>query len=179
MVHPRIHFNGSVDTQQISRMIQQSCSLTKADVTAVLAALSEIVGRELADGKRVHLCGLGYFYPTLTTTRPVCATYKGKGNKVVLKSIRFAADKHLRAEVGGVQAKCRNSNPSTDAIRNEDVDKAVALHFENNRFLLRKDLQIMLGLTKITAYRHIKRLLNEGRLQNAGARRQGVYVKVE
>ena len=178
MVHPRIHFNGSADTQQISEMIQQSCSLTKADVAAALTALSEIMGRELADGKRVHLCGLGYFYPTLTTTQPVRAADKGKGGKVVLKSIRFVSDKSLKAEVGGVLTRCRNCNPDTGTVKNEDVERAVARHFESNGFLLRKDLQLMLGMTRTTAYRHIKRLLAAGRLRSAGARRQGVYVQV-
>lgn len=176
-VHPRIHFNGSVDTRQISEMIQQSCSLTKADVAAALAALSEIMGRELADGKLVHLCGLGYFYPTLTTTQPVRAADKGKGSKVVLKSIRFVADKQLKTEVGGVQAKCWNCNPNTETAKAVDVNSFVARHFEGSQYILRRDLQQMLGMSRTTACRHIKRLLAEGGLRRAGNPRQGVYVQ--
>ena len=36
-----------------------------------LDALSHFMGRELGEGRQVHLDGIGYFRPTLTCTEPV------------------------------------------------------------------------------------------------------------
>lgn len=70
-LHPRIKLNGSTTTDELRRHIQEYCSLTETDVLAVLDALSHFVGRELGEGRQVHLDGIGYFVPTLTCTEPV------------------------------------------------------------------------------------------------------------
>ena len=70
-LHPRLKYNGSIGTDVLSRRIQERCSLTETDVTAVLDALSHIMGQELANGRQVHLDGIGYFYPTLTATEEI------------------------------------------------------------------------------------------------------------
>ena len=70
-LHPRLKYNGSIGTDVLSRRIQERCSLTETDVTAVLDALSHIMGQELANGRQVHLDGIGYFRPCLTSTEPV------------------------------------------------------------------------------------------------------------
>lgn len=60
-LHPRLKYNGSIGTDVLSRRIQERCSLTETDVTAVLDALSHIMGQELANGRQVHLDGIGIF----------------------------------------------------------------------------------------------------------------------
>ena len=69
-LHPRIKYNGSTGTDVLRRRIQERCSLTETDVTAVLDALSHIMGQELAEGRQVHLDGIGYF-PDAPTERGV------------------------------------------------------------------------------------------------------------
>ena len=86
--------------------IQEYCSLTETDVLAVLDALSHFVGRELGEGRQVHLDGIGYFVPTLTCTEPVTLETKRKSTKVKLKNITFRPDKALRSEIGVVQSIC-------------------------------------------------------------------------
>ena len=49
-LHPRIKYNGSIGTDLVRHRIQERCSLTETDVSAVLDALSHILGQELADG---------------------------------------------------------------------------------------------------------------------------------
>ena len=44
-LHPRLKYNGSIGTDVLSRRIQERCSLTETDVTAVLDALSHIMGQ--------------------------------------------------------------------------------------------------------------------------------------
>ena len=43
-LHPRIRLNGSTGTAQLRRFIQEYCSLTETDVSAVLDALSHFMG---------------------------------------------------------------------------------------------------------------------------------------
>ena len=86
-LHPRIKLNGSTTTDELRRHIQEYCSLTETDVLAVLDALSHFVGRELGEGRQVHLDGIGYFVPTLTCTEPVTLETKRKSTKVKLKNI--------------------------------------------------------------------------------------------
>ena len=44
-LHPRIKLNGSTTTAELRRHIQEYCSLTETDVSAVLDALSHFVGK--------------------------------------------------------------------------------------------------------------------------------------
>ena len=49
-LHARITLNGKTGTDRLRRKIQERCSLTETDVSAVLDALSHAMGEELAEG---------------------------------------------------------------------------------------------------------------------------------
>ena len=57
-LHARITLNGKTGTDRLRRKIQERCSLTETDVSAVLDALSHAMGEELAEGRQVHLDGI-------------------------------------------------------------------------------------------------------------------------
>ena len=46
---------GTVDTDELSRIIQSNCSVKRSDVMAVLIELGETVRSLLADSRRVHI----------------------------------------------------------------------------------------------------------------------------
>ena len=50
-LHARITLNGKTGTDRLRRKIQERCSLTETDVSAVLDALSHAMGEELAEGR--------------------------------------------------------------------------------------------------------------------------------
>ena len=91
ILHPRLRLNGSRSTDELRRDIQARCSLTETDVTAVLDAVSHVMGRELAEGRQVHLDGIGYFRVSLTTIEPVVAATKRKLTKVKMARRRCPA----------------------------------------------------------------------------------------
>ena len=95
-LHPRIKYNGSTGTDVLRRRIQERCSLTETDVTAVLDALSHIMGQELAEGRQVHLDGIGYFHPCLTTTEPVTVDTKRKVTQLTNEEIDLQLTKYFR-----------------------------------------------------------------------------------
>ena len=91
-LHPRLRLNGKMSTAQLRARIQKRCTLTETDVIAVLDALSHAMGEELADGKQVHLDGIGFFRPNLVSTEPVTEKTKYKNTKVKLKGIVYRPD---------------------------------------------------------------------------------------
>ena len=58
--HPRIAYNGQVDTDEIRSKIQSRCTLNEVDVRAVLDALSQVMGEELGEGRQIHLVFLSH-----------------------------------------------------------------------------------------------------------------------
>ncbi|WP_418699246.1 HU family DNA-binding protein [Bacteroides sp.] len=175
-LHPRIKLNGSTTTAELRRHIQQYCSLTETDVSAVLDALSHFVGRELGEGRQVHLDGIGYFCPTLTCTGPVTMETKRKSTKVKLKGIHFRPDKALRSEIGNIKVSpLRIRVPGRKMPTAEEIDRRLEKHFAANDFLTRSDFQTLCGMTRTTALRHIRRLCEEGKLENRGMLRQPIY----
>lgn len=175
-LHPRLKYNGSIGTDLLRQRIQERCSLTATDVTAVLDALSHIMGQELADGKQVHLDGIGYFRPCLTSTEPVTIGTKRKATKVKLKSILFRADQTLKNEFGILKVKSLKGGLDFSQPTNEEIDRKLAKYFQTHQFMRRYDFQNLCGMARSTAMRHIRRLRDEGKLKNEGGVMQPIYV---
>lgn len=175
-LHPRIKYNGSTGTDILRRRIQERCSLTETDVTAVLDALSHIMGQELAEGKQVHLDGIGYFRPCLTCTEPVTVSTKRKSTKVKLKAIQFRADQTLKNEFGILKAKSLKGTLNFKQLTNKEIDQRLTNYFQTHQFMRRCDFQSLCGMARSTAMRHIRRLREEGKLKNEGGVMQPIYV---
>ena len=175
-LHPSIKFNGSPGTDVLRRRIQERCSLTETDVSAVLDALSHIMGEELAEGRQVHLDGIGYFYPCLTCTEPVTAATKRKLTKVKLKAIKFRADQTLKNEFGVLKVKCLKGSLEFKRLSNEEIDRRLTNYFKTHQFLRRVDFQELCGMVRSTAMRHLRRLRSEEKLENVGGLMQPIYV---
>ena len=50
---------GTIETDQLARLVQRNCSVKRSDVVAVLIELSEVVQQLLRDSHRVRLDGIG------------------------------------------------------------------------------------------------------------------------
>jgi predicted histone-like DNA-binding protein len=177
-IHARITLNGKVDTDEICHRIQMRCSLTETDVSAVLNALSHIMGEELADGKQIHLDGIGYFHPTLKCTEEVTTATKRKNTKVKLKSIQFRADQALKNEIGKVELVNIKHNGHSKKLSNIEIDMKLTEYFADHQLMTRSDFQQLCGFMKSKAMEHIRRLKAEGKIKNIGIPTQPVYVPV-
>ncbi|MDO4161043.1 MAG: HU family DNA-binding protein [Prevotellaceae bacterium] len=56
-----------VGINELAEFIQENCSMKKSDVIAVLTELSTVIRRELLNGSRVVINGLGSFKVTIST----------------------------------------------------------------------------------------------------------------
>ena len=175
-IHARITLNGKVGTDEIRRKIQKRSSLTETDVSAVLDALSHVMGEELSEGRQVHLDGIGYFQVKLNSQEPITSP-KLKANQIKLKAnICFKADAKLKRSVSVVhveRSKLRNHSAS---LSNEKIDKLLTNYFNDKPMLTRIDFQRLCGFTSTTAARHIKRLKEEKKLNNIHTYYNPIYV---
>ena len=177
-MHPRLRLNGKVSTAQLRARIQKHCTLTETDVVAVLDALSRAMGEELAEGKQVHLDGIGFFRPNLVSTGPVTEKTKRKNTKVRLKGIVYRPDQLLMDEVGKVKVQRTRFSFHSSKLTDEEIDTLLTEYFTTCDFVQRKSFQLLCGMTQSTASRHLRHLCEEGKLKNVGLPKQPVYKPI-
>ena len=93
--HARVVPYGTTDTVALAERIHSRCTVTPADVKAVLTSLSDVVIDELKAGNRVHIDGLGYLQITLE-----CPTVQSpkevRAESIRFKSIAFRPEAELK-----------------------------------------------------------------------------------
>lgn len=174
--HPRIIANGQIDTKDLRSRIQSRCTLNEVDVTAVLDALSQVMGEELCEGRQVHLDGIGYFYPTLTATEEIAADTPRWNTKVKLKGIQFRSDQKLKNSVGHIKIKQMKRIIHSPKLSETDIDSRLRKYFTDHQIMQRSDFQDITGMVRSTAMIHIRRLRTKGKLLNIGIPSQPIYV---
>ena len=174
--HPRIIANGQIDTKDLRSRIQSRCTLNEVDVTAVLDALSQVMGEELCEGRQVHLDGIGYFYPTLTATEEIAADTPRRNTKVKLKGIQFRSDQKLKNSVGHIKIKQMKRIIHSPKLSETDIDSRMRKYFTDHQIMQRSDFQDITGMVRSTAMIHIRRLRTKGKLLNIGIPSQPIYV---
>ena len=174
--HPRIIANGQIDTKDLRSRIQSRCTLNEVDVTAVLDALSQVMGEELCEGRQVHLDGIGYFYPTLTATEEIAADTPRRNTKVKLKGIQFRSDQKVKNSVGHIKIKPMKRIIHSPKLSETDIDSRLRKYFTDHQIMQRSDFQDITGMVRSTAMIHIRRLRTKGKLLNIGIPSQPIYV---
>ena len=174
--HPRIIANGQIDTKDLRSRIQSRCTLNEVDVTAVLDALSQVMGEELCEGRQVHLDGIGYFYPTLTATEEIAADTPRRNTKVKLKGIQLRSDQKLKNSVGQIKIKQMKRIIHSPKLSETDIDSRLRKYFTDHQIMQRSDFQDITGMVRSTAMIHIRRLRTKGKLLNIGIPSQPIYV---
>lgn len=174
--HPRIIANGQIDTKDLRSRIQSRCTLNEVDATAVLDALSQVMGEELCEGRQVHLDGIGYFYPTLTATEEIAADTPRRNTKVKLKGIQFRSDQKLKNSVGHIKIKQMKRIIHSPKLSETDIDSRLRKYFTDHQIMQRSDFQDITGMVRSTAMIHIRRLRTKGKLLNIGIPSQPIYV---
>ena len=175
-LHPRIFLNGKVGTDKLCRMIHGRSSLSVGDVKNAFEMLAQICGEELREGREVHIEGLGYFAPILRSTQKVTRSTKNKWSKMELKTIGFRPDARLRGVLVGVKASRSKYARHSESLSEVEIDMRLKEYFADHDVMLRYDFQEVCCMTRTTANRHLRRLLEEGKLRNIGKRMQPIYV---
>lgn len=89
-----------VDIKDICFEISDKCTLTKADIVAVVAALEESIGRHLTEGNSVRLGSLGSFSPRMSATTSESPEDVGPEN-ITNVGVRFCPSPALKQRLNG------------------------------------------------------------------------------
>lgn len=96
---------------EVSELIERRCTLSSADVKAVLDALQFEVLHALSDGKSVRLGDLGSFRPTIAS-RSAASAEAFTADNIQRLRVRFTPSAELAARMKADRVQMRNVTPS-------------------------------------------------------------------
>ena len=173
--HARVVTKQTLDSEDIIKRISERCTLSKGDITAVLSELRDVVKQGLLDGNNVLLNGLGEYSLTLEAPKDASPT-KTHAQNISVKRIDFRADRKLRKEIMSEAHFERSLTKKHSAhISIYEVDALLVDYFEEHTYITRQSFETLCQFTKNTALRHLKRLVDEGRLINTNTSRNPNY----
>lgn len=175
--HARAVTRVTVDTEQLISEIHESTTLSPADIKAALTALSDKLILHLGRSERVHMEGIGFFQPTLTYKRDI-EPDKTRSQSVWFKSVKYRADIKVKEGLKYVHTKRSKVKRHSANLSTEDIDNRLTVFFREYNMLARRQLEELCNMTRITANRHMKRLIDEGKIKNIGLPKQPIYVPV-
>ncbi|WP_300793118.1 HU family DNA-binding protein [uncultured Bacteroides sp.] len=176
--HVRICNRQTVDTDNIVKAISKQCTLTPADIHAVIVAFQDEIAFQLQQGKIVHLDGLCQFDISLKS-RLDESSGKENGSDIVLKSVNINPDKKLTERVRkNLCHRVKSRGKHSDPISEIEIIGVLTEHFKKKSTITRAEFQNQCSITKYMACIHINRLLSEGKLKNIGYRRHPIYTAV-
>ncbi len=177
--HARVVPYGTVDTKELAQRIHSRCTVTPADVKAVLSSLSDVVIEELKDGNRIHIEGLGYLQITLECP-PVQSPKEIRAESIRFKSVAFRPEAELKKRLRVSRfERVPRKNHSSGLMAGERLDALLAGYFAKHGHITRIGFQTLCGFTRTTANRRLKELREAGKIDCLGAARASIYVAGE
>ena len=146
-----------------------------SDIKAVLSELHDELVFHLCNGNHVHLEGIGYFRLTLSAPKEITPTNMYRQN-ISIKAVDFRADTSLKKDLIEKAEFKRTEHKHRSALLDiYEIDALLVDFFETNQYLTRRRFEQLCNFTPSTASRHLKRLLEEGRLRNTNTKQSPVY----
>ena len=173
--HARVVNSRVIEMDDLVEHISRRCTLSKGDIHAVIGELADELALGLKDGNRVNIPGIGQFYLSLSAPKDADPK-KTHAQSIEVKNIEYRADAVLKkdlktnAEFERTEIKI-HSAPLTIY----EVDALLVDYFEENTFITRERFAKLCNFTDTTAKRHLKRLVEEGRLTNTNKPHNPVY----
>lgn len=144
--------------EELEEAIQQSCTLTRSDIRAVLTSLRDVIGHDLAERGTFHLPQIGYLTLRLANNYPKDADItKLKGNYVGVRGIRFRPEEKLLQEVRHAARFSRLDGTTVSRQWTADALRAdLTAYLRTARFVTCRTLQQRYHLTRYTAARWLR-----------------------
>ncbi len=177
----RLRDHEPMTSKQIEEHIEQVCSLTRADVQAVMTALHGLIVTELSQGARFYLPQVGYLSLSVTTELPEGRTMeKVTGNDIRLRNINFKPTAELLNEVSR-HVKFERSKFTTKSRQytEEQLWSKMADFLKENEYLCRRDMEFHFSLRQQTALKWLKHFTEKGLLVKKGASNAPLYFLAE
>ena len=152
--HARIVSSGTIDTDDLAKRIHGRCTVTPADVAAVLISLSEVTAEYLREGKRVHIDGLGYLQVTLQCPA-VQSTHEIRSESIRFKSVAFRPEVELKDSLKTMTLERAKYKSHSRQLEPDRIDQLLASYFAEHEYMTRVAFQRLCGLTNSTASRRL------------------------
>ena len=162
-----------ITTEQLSKDINRACSITEADVAAVLQAVGQRIGEALLDGNRVEIDHIGTFSLTLTCKN------KRKEDHITSKDIEVsrivfspcAELQHILRGAVIVSGGPTGNKQLTDAV----IEKRLTEFFATHRSIQRSEFEHVCECSRYAALAKIKELVKSGKLLVIGKQNTRAY----
>ena len=174
--HARVVASGQVSTEQLAKEINQECSLTPADVKAVLICLGDKLAKHLSEGRKVHLKGIGHFQVNLRCKEEVRTVHVIRSENIEFKSVSYRADIELKKYLKQQKIRRSHTKIHSKPMTEEEIDLKLTEYFAVQTTLTRRDFQILCSQVQTTANRILRKLVEKGKLKNISTPRNPVYV---
>ena len=162
-------------TVELAKYINHACSVTEADVAAVLQALGKCVCEELLDGNRVELDHLGTFSLSLTCGNKKLEDHVTK-NDIRVKNILFAPCAEMKQAMRGAEIVSGGPNPNKQ-LSDEVIERRLAKYFDEHEYMQRRDFESVCECSRYTATKKLKELVKAGKLRAMGTKNMRFYVR--
>ncbi len=175
----RIHRNEPLDEDEMETAIEHSCTATRADVRGVLAALGELARRELAEGNRFHIPGIGWFGVTASLSKEAQEPgHKITGKDIYPSGIQFQPEEDFYNKVTeGMQFKQSPFTTRSKVYDEETLWQLLDEHLDQHGYITRSEFCQLAGLAKGTGIKWLNVFLEKGMLRQGGTRHQILYFR--
>lgn len=181
--YPVLANSNKIGASELCKMIQERCTVTEGDVLAVLNAIAQIMGQELANGVQVELPDLGTFSPSLASDRRIMDTAdKQLARYLRVDNINFYPKASLKDKFRGVSfRRADNLVRSFSKLTDEEVLGRVRSFYQKQpkEMMDRITFQSITGLRRTKAAEVLSRFVGQGHLVKKGRWNAPYYVLPE
>ena len=165
-----------VSTDELAKEIQSECSLTIADVKAVLIALGGKLANHLGKGSKVYLEGIGYFQVNLHCKEEVRTPHAIRSENVEFKSVSYRADNELKKHLREQKIQRSQTKVHSLPMTEKQTDQMLTDYFRTHETITRRQFQTLCTQVKSTAHRILLKLVENGKLRNVSTKQNPVYM---
>lgn len=163
-----------ITTADLAKDINRACSITEADVAAVLQAVGQRISDALLDGNRVEIDHIGTFSLSLT-----CKNKRREehitSKDIEVKRIVFSPCAELQHTLRGaviVSGGPTGNKQLTDAV----IEKRLTEFFTTHHSIQRSEFEHVCECSRYAALAKIKELVKAGKLEVIGKQNTRAYV---
>ena len=140
--------------ERICQRIQQTTTLTTADILGTISALKTELAEELRSGNTVHLPGIGFFSLALKGDMyEDPKTHRHYLRNVAVRKIRFRPDKDFHEALGEMEFENKTYKDGTPSLPlRQTVNAALKELFDESPIITVNDLRRRLNLSTTYAY---------------------------
>jgi len=179
--YPVISHPQKLTGEDLCKLIQDQCTLTTADVKAVLAALASVMGDHLGMGIRVEVPELGYFNAGISSSKRI-ANPRDKGIAPLLRvdNVQFKPKAAFKRRLSDVSfRRTRDHEEPSKPLDREGLENLLN-DFSSKRtgkILTRRTFQMLTGYRKTLANKTLNELVDCGLLVRLGQKNSPYYCQ--